>query len=416
MTILQKLQLRASEIRTRLAELAGLNEQTDETRAELGTLRTEYTDIETRSQAAMIAEDAPAPPRPDPDSGDETAAERELRALRGRVEFTPYLAAALERRGVNEGAELEYNQAMGLRGDYFPLEILAPEAPEQRAAIDGDAGVVQSSWIERLFADTAAMQLGITMPGVAPGIASYPVLGSDADPKQRGRAEAASPATITTTITEIKPTRNSVHAIYSVEDDARLPGLADAIRGDLSRAMTEKIDRTIFLGDSAANENSADIVGLETAGIAEITLSQANKLKGDKILALLAALIDGKYAASMSDINVVASVGSNTLWLSTIQNAAAENSTVAQFLRSNGVSWTTRGELEVATTAGKFGGYLSLNRGIANAAVAPVWNGAQLIVDPYSGAKSGEVQLTLSYLWGFAIPRVSNFRRLKYVA
>ena len=44
MTDLQKLELRAGEIRQRLAGLGGIETQTDETRAELSTLRTEYGD------------------------------------------------------------------------------------------------------------------------------------------------------------------------------------------------------------------------------------------------------------------------------------------------------------------------------------------------------------------------------------
>ena len=37
----------------------------------------------------------------------------ELRALRDRAEFAPYLGAALEHRGVTDGAEYELNQAIG---------------------------------------------------------------------------------------------------------------------------------------------------------------------------------------------------------------------------------------------------------------------------------------------------------------
>ena len=44
----QKLALRASEIRTRLSELAAMTDQTDETRSEIETLRNEYSDIERR--------------------------------------------------------------------------------------------------------------------------------------------------------------------------------------------------------------------------------------------------------------------------------------------------------------------------------------------------------------------------------
>ena len=87
-------------------------------------------------------------------------------------------------------------------------------------------------------------------------------------------------------------------------------------------------------------------------------------MKYADILALLAALIDGKYAASMADIRIVASVGSNTLWLSTIANTN-RNETVAQVLRSNGVTWMTRGDIDTATANGDFGAFIGLQRGIA---------------------------------------------------
>ena len=51
MTALQKVQLRLSEIRKRLAELGAVEQMSDEQRTEIGTLRTEYGDLETRSQA-----------------------------------------------------------------------------------------------------------------------------------------------------------------------------------------------------------------------------------------------------------------------------------------------------------------------------------------------------------------------------
>ena len=380
------------------------------TRAEVATLTTEVQDLETRHQAAILAGESE-----EVETTTDAGEDRELRELRENAEFGRYLEASLERRSILDGAEKDLNQALGVPLDRFPLEILADDL-ETRAAIDGESARSQQSWIERLFADTAATALGISMPSVGAGVPSYPLLNSNANPAQRGRTQDAVTApNISATVTEIKPTRNAVHAEYSVEDDARLPGLAAAIRRDLSAAMVEKIDRTIFLGDSGANENTADITGLITAAITELTLTQANKVKGDEILKLLAGLIDGKYAASIGDLNIVATVGSNQLWLGTVQNSAASNETIAQFLRANGVSWRTRGEIETATANADYGAFIGLGRGIAGTAVAPVWNSGQMIVDPYSKAKSGEVLLTLNYLWGFQIPRAANYRRLKYV-
>ena len=403
----QRLLIEQSEVRQRISAALGKDELSDDERGKMDVDTKRAQQIETEYRAALVVEGEPT------ETPSEDGEGRELRSIRSNADFGAYLSASLERRSVVDGAELELNQAMNIPLDRFPLEMLLGDL-ETRALIDGDAQGNQQTWIDRLFADTAAMSLGISMPSVAPGVAAYPLLVSDAAGAQRGRTQAAAAATISATVTEVKPTRNAVHAVYSVEDDARLPGLADSIRRDLGMAMTEKIDRTIFLGDTGANENSADIAGMVASGITELTLEQSEKVKYADILALLAALIDGKYAASMADIRIVASVGSNTLWLSTIANTN-RNETVAQVLRSNGVTWMTRGDIDTATANGDFGAFIGLQRGIMNAGVAPVWSSAQLITDVYSGAKSGEVQLSLNYLWGLAFPRTDNFRRLKYV-
>ena len=74
-----------------------------------------------------------------------------------------------------------------------------------------------------------------------------------------------------------------------------------------------------------------------------------------------------------------------------------------------------REALSDATTNNKFAGYVGLGRGIEGAGVAAIWSAGELIRDPYSGAASGEVALTLSYLWNFGLVRASNFARLKFV-
>ena len=410
MTRKQRLELRASEIRTALAKLADVEELTDEQRAEIGKLRTEYADVETRIQAATVAGDEPTR-----EPAGEDGEARELRELRGRVEFRNYVGAAVEKRGV-EGAELEFNQALNIGAHRFPLEILAPAPVETRATTDTDAGPTRPRrWLDRLFADTAAMRVGVTMESVEPGIASFPATTAGASATQRGRTEAAADAAWTIGVTELKPTRNAVRAVFSREDELRNPGLQDALQRDLRMALVEGVDRTVFIGDDGANENAADITGLTTASITEVEITQANKVKADKTLETFTGMVDGVYAGGLGDLRVVAAVGAWRLWENTIHNSAAENETVAQFLRRAGLSWTSRGEIETATANGDFGAFVGLGRGIEGAAVCPIWSDGQLIVDPYTGAAKGEVALTLSYFWNFGIVRAANFRRIKFV-
>ena len=214
----------------------------------------------------------------------------------------------------------------------------------------------------------------------------------------------------------MKPKRNAVAAVFNVEDAQRIgPGLEDALQRDLRSALVEGIDASIFKGDATPTSATADIVGLQTAAISEVTITQANKIKGSQVLSALAAFIDGRHAASPADIRIVASVGSNVLWLTTSQSAV-ENQTIAQFLRDSGITWSTRGGIDTNTAASDFAAYVGLSNGIEGAAVAAVWESASMVRDPYSGATKGEVGIILTTLWDFAIPRPANFKRLKYVS
>ena len=409
MTNLQKLQLRQSELRSKVLDFVELEQRSadglnaDQT-ATYAALTAEMKENETKIQAAMRAESEPST-SDDPET-------RELHEIRERVSMSAYVNAAIERRGIAGGPELEYNQALGVPGDHFPMRLL-----EQRAAIAGDAQSNQQTWIDRVFAESAAARVGVSFQTVAPGIASVPVTTAGATGAQRGNAQAAANATYTVGVSELKPKRNAVHTIFSVQDSMRLPGLEDAIVRDLRAAVVDAVDKAVFVGDATANPNDGDIVGFQTAGVSEVTITQANKLLATGVLAAFAGLIDGQYAAGMGDLRTILAVGANGLWAATIPNAATgNNASIAQILAGNGVSWQVRAGIEGATSAGDFGAFIGLNRGIAGAATAAVWDAGQLIRDPYSDADSGEVRLTLNYLWDFAVPRTDSFKRIKFVA
>ena len=416
MDTLQKVQLKQSELRVKLSELL---DTPVETRAEtfaddLGALTSQVKSVELEVQAAILAQPEIVEKRSE-EKPTETAEERELLELRSAVHFSKYVAAALSGGGVQAGAELELNQHLGIAQNYFPMEMLAPKL-ETRAARDGDAMATQASWLDRVMAQTAAERLGVSFRTVAPGVATFPYTSAGGSPVQRGRTEAVAESTYTVAVAEMKPTRAAVTGKYSIEDDMRLPGMADAIERDMRAAMSEDVDRTIFLGDSGASGTDADITGLNTYGsVAEPQLTQAQKIKADETLKVFVTQLDGIYAASLADLRIVASKGANALWYSTIHAAAVDNQTIAQFLMASGMSWTMRGQLEDDTANGDFGAYMGMARGIEGAAIAAVWDAGQLIRDPYSGAKTGEVELTLNYLWNFAVVRTANFKRLKFV-
>ena len=299
-------------------------------------------ELATTEQRWREAVQADAETSVQPGGEDEDAEARERRRLGGLARFSTYVRAAIEGRAAR-GPEAEYNAALGIAPEFFPLRLLAP-AREERATTDADTARTPRRWLDRLFSMAAAMDLGVTFESVQPGTAAYPVTTAGATAAQRGREEAAADAPWALSVAEIKPTRNAVSLTFTAEDAARLPGLEDALVREGRAALVEGVDRAIFIGDAGADENPGDIVGLTTAaGVVERTITQANKVKAPETLAALAALVDGKHASAIEDLRVVASVGANTLWLTTVANAAAENQTIAQFLRASGLSWMVRG-------------------------------------------------------------------------
>lgn len=414
MTRKQKLEIERSTKVQRLNELLGMDEEklTDEHRAEMDAITTRMSGLEVEMRAAITAEAAEEAEARGMfgNNGDGEAAE--IRALRAKVRTGHYVTAALEQRAA-DGAEAEYNAAIKIAGNKLPLSLLAPV--EERATTDVDTQTMPRRWLDRLFAGTAAERVGVTMESVADGVASYPVTTAGASAAQRAKSEVTADAAWTIGTSELKPTRNSVRLVFNSEDTARVPGLSEALEREIRMALTEGIDRAIFLGDTGAGGTDADITGLTTAGITEVDITQASKVKGPETLTAFTGLVDGIHATGLGDLRTVAAIGAWRLWESTVINSTADNMTLAAFLRTAGLSWSSRGEIETGTSNDDFAAFIGRTRGIAGAAVAPVWEGAQLIRDMYTGAAKGETALTLIYLWNFGIVRASNFARIKFV-
>ena len=399
------------EIRQRLGVIGLIpeSELTTEVRAEALTLRQRAPVVQGELQAAIDEQ------RSAQEMGITLDAEgRELRELRAKVGFSKYIEAAVEKRAV-DGPELEFNQALRIGVYKFPIEIIAPV--EERATTDTDTAVSTNRWLDRLFSVSAAARVGVTFESVAPGTKSYPVITAGASGAHRGRKENAAIAAWEFGVTELKPTRNAVHAVFSREDDLRNPGLQDALTRELRMSLVDAVDLAVFEVDSTANEDTADITGLDTAAnVEEQTLTQLLKVKGADVLGAFAAFIDGKHATMGSELRTVLSVGAQRLWMSTLANSGGSvDTTIAEFLKRAGIELSSRGGIDTATTNGKFGAFVGRGRGIEGAGIAATCSDGMLIVDPYTASRSGEIQLSMNTFWNFALPRPSNFARLKFV-
>ena len=214
---------RRLEISHRMIELDALtgDDFTEELETENAALLAELKSLGVRKRTALSVESAAAEAA-EAASG-ESSEGREYRELRSKVGLNRYIEAATEKRAVS-GAEAEFNQMFGVGLHRFPLEILAPVETRAKTGVDTAVGV--NRWLDRLFSVSAAARVGVTFESVPAGTKSYPVVTkTGAAGAQRGRTEEAAIATWSIDVSELKPTRNSVHAVFSREDDLRNPGL-----------------------------------------------------------------------------------------------------------------------------------------------------------------------------------------------
>ena len=186
MTTAQKIQLRLSEVRSRMAEISILegSSYTDEIRNEQGTLLAEFRDLESRHTAAIVSEGAEqATAAGQFGNGDGEPAE--VRALLDRVHLVDYLAPAAGGLGL-AGAPWELAAALKVPavgpggGVAVPWRMLLgqemrtqrPDGTEHRAftttgAYDG--GTMQRPILQRLFGPGVLDALGVRMDSVPGG-------------------------------------------------------------------------------------------------------------------------------------------------------------------------------------------------------------------------------------------------------
>ena len=230
MTVLQKLQLRGSEIRQRLAELSGLDrELTEDERGEVDTLTAEFKNNEVRHRAALIASS---------DAGEEQEAEQ----VRNRAQLSEYVRCAVEGATV-AGAEAELQSVSGLRaGEHsIPWAVLdINEEVRERAEVPGagERGSTAEATLRRVFPMSVTEFLRVRSPVVAAGERHFPVIDSGDDPSfQSAGTEAFSTGGVNYRVSTLSPTRLTAWYRFAREDAKAFAALEADMRADLSAAM-----------------------------------------------------------------------------------------------------------------------------------------------------------------------------------
>ena len=243
MTDLQKLEIRAADIRQRLAAIGGMDELTDEIRSEMDALRGEYTDVETRQIALKIASDIPEP------ITTKTAEGREYGQLVTRANIGEIFDASISHKPLI-GATGELQTHLGLDLNQIPLAMLQRQPLETRAVTPApsDVNVDQGPILMYVFPDSAAAFLDVAMPTVGVGEALYPIMtnavvvGTPAENAEQGETTGAF------STETLAPSRLQASYYYSREDRARFSGMAEALRESLSMGLSDGLDDQILSG------------------------------------------------------------------------------------------------------------------------------------------------------------------------
>ena len=285
MTPLQTLEIRASEIRSRLATIGGESELTDELRSELSGLRAEYADNESRQTALTIAGDGP--PKPEVRN---TPEGRDYARLLGKASLGKMLAGIADDAQGN-GAERELRQALGLGDSWIPLEML-----ENRAAlaITGDESNQQMPWIQRVFPESAASFCGVDVQTVASGEQTVPVVGTGINITFPGEGTASAESSPTATVTTLSPRRASGNFPVNKEDLLKFPMMEEAWQMEMNEAIQNALDIDLLTLTSK---------GLLAHGTAPTDPTSATTAA--EFLADAYGNVDGSLASSVNQIRML---------------------------------------------------------------------------------------------------------------
>ena len=391
MTPLQRLQLEASEKRQKINALLGTDDLTDEQRGELGALTTRMQDIEVETRAAIVAE-------PTPEPTDAGPGDREVRALIDGANVGAIFAATLEHR-TTDGREREVQQHFGLAPNQIPLAMLESRATGVTPA-PGDVGTNQAAIIPAVFPQSCAAFLGIDMPTVAVGEAVFPVLTTSADvnvPAENAESDETAGAF---SAEVLSPARLQAAFRHSREDRARFQGMDEALRMNLSDALSDKLDQQILNGDEGLFDGT---------NLANSNVSAKNDF--ESYLSDFAwGRVDGKYASATGDLKIVMGSGTYAHAGETYAGTASNKGDLSAVEKLMDVTGGVKVSSHVpAVVSNKQNAVIRL--GTRRDMVAPVWEGITLIPDEITKAAHGQVVVTAVMLHAIKILRAAGFHK-----
>jgi HK97 family phage major capsid protein len=391
----KKLELRRSEIRQSLAELANIETPSEDEVRKMGDLDTEYRAKESQYRAALISEDEE---RKEAGAELETRSDTEWTELASKFEVRQ-VALALDTGATLDGATAEMVQELrnagGFQGIPVPLEALETRSGETLAGGVPDP-IRTMPTIDRIFANSSATQMGCRMINVGVGEIEYPVATGGAQPGWAGSetGDVPGPQAYTTVDKAMTPD-NTLGVQMKITRKALKQagvGLEQAVRRDMSAAIQQETDRAIFLGAGSSGEPLGIFPGASTYGITETAINAAADF--EMVIDALTRFMVAS-AATPGSINLM--IRPET-WAKLMKSKDGDGNFMELLERirrdAGGVVVSNNG------LAAPTGDPLAANALLTTSTngVAPIfcgmWGAVDVIRDPYSDAKSGQLRLT----------------------
>ena len=372
MTDRQRLELRQSAIRGRLAEL-GAAEGTDEAKAEIDTLAVEYASNESRVRAFMLASDGPVETSTARKEGEEKA------DLYRKASVGDLVYNLVNGKSGVKGAMAELQAEYGLADNEIHIRQLAPETYAVTPA-PANVGQDQQEIIPYVFPQACAAYLGVDMPTVAVGESVFPVLTKKlavATPAENADADETTGAF---SADVLSPSRIQASFFYSREDRARFMGMDESLRENLSMGLQDGLDAEIIAGTNGLLEGT----NLSNNNVSAIT-TFASYLSNFGY-----SRIDGRYASMTSDLKIV--MGSDT-YAHAGGQYRGNNSEETALDRLMRVTGGVKVSAHVPDASGNKQNSI-VRLGMQRDMVAPIWENIALIPDEITLAKKGQIVIT----------------------
>lgn len=405
----KKLELRRSEIRQNLAELAGAETLTDETRSKIDDLDREYQDTERKYRAALISEDEQ---REEAKGELETRSDKEWSEMMGRFELRQ-VAFALDEGRKLEGATAEIIEEMrgtgGYQGIPVPLSALETRAGETVAADQVSPKAIRPT-IDRIFPGSVAERIGVQRISIAQGELAFPVATSGAvfgwQADELSNVGAANPYATTERSLTPDHTGGAQMVISRKSLKQSGAGLEQAIRRDLNAVIGAELDRVVINGSGAAGEPLGIIPGAATYGITSTAVGAAASWAAFR--AEIVAFMEANAITSPGAVNLAFDPA---IWADLDEalisgTAVSEWDRLVKHVGNPAISNTIPADSAIMTAnvQGIAPGYLG------------IYGGVDLIRDPYTKAGSGSLVLTGLVTADYTVPRGLQTRILTGLA